>query len=67
MTVLCWSTLCKEKRKGAKKHLARMCRHSQSQLLEGLDGVEGRVGVSLENLHLVGGVDQITPDQLVQQ
>jgi len=42
-------------------------RDSQSQLLEGLGGVERRVGILLQNLHLVGVVDQVVPDQLVQQ
>uniref|UniRef100_A0A8C4CGB6 Uncharacterized protein n=1 Tax=Denticeps clupeoides TaxID=299321 RepID=A0A8C4CGB6_9TELE len=38
-----------------------------SQLFKRLDGVERGAGVSLQNLHLVGGVDQAASDQLVEQ
>lgn len=40
---------------------------SQSELLEGLDGVERRVGVPLQNLHLVPVQDQRVADQLVEE
>lgn len=40
---------------------------SQSQLLEGLHGVQRRAGVPLQNLHLVSVAHQRAPDQFVQQ
>lgn len=41
--------------------------HSQSQLLEGLDRVEGRIWILLKDFYLICCVDKIISYQLVQQ
>lgn len=42
-------------------------KYLQSQLLKGLDGVQGRRGVPLQDLHLVSVPHQRAADQFVQQ
>lgn len=53
--------------KGVGKNARLTGKHSQSELLEGLDGVQGRVWVALQNLHLVAVLNQRVADQLVEE